>query len=264
MTDPFSILALGFWLGMRHAADPDHVVAMSAIVARNKKLGASWLLGAMWGLGHTVTIFAVGVAIILFKVTIPPRVGLVMEAAVGVVLAALGLFNMAGYSLGEVGLPRHSHPHDHHDPEHGHVLLGAPKDGHSHLHPHLREVKLGWLRSMIRDAGLFQLIRSCAVGLVHGLAGSAAVALMVMATIGEPRAAVFYLLVFGAGTLAGMLILSALMEISMLSLGRWWNRADRAMALATGLLSVGFGVWVVYRIGWVDGLFSANPRWTPR
>jgi len=98
---------------------------------------------------------------------------------------------------------------------------------------------------------------------VHGLAGSAAVALLVLATIKEPRAAVMYLLVFGGGTLAGMLLMSSLMELSMLSMSRWWSRADRLMALGTGLLSAGFGLWVVYRIGWVDGLFGANPTWTP-
>ncbi|MBI3553130.1 MAG: high-affinity nickel-transport family protein [Elusimicrobia bacterium] len=261
MTNLLSILALGFWLGMRHATDPDHVVAISTIVARNKKWGASWLLGAVWGLGHTVTIFAVGTAIIMFKVNIPPRVGLAMEFGVGLVLIALGAFNMAGGSLGTLGLQVHSHAHDHHDPGHGH--LPSAGGGHSHSHAHLREVKLGWLRSLVRDAGLFQILRSGAVGLVHGLAGSAAVALLVLATIKEPPAAVMYLLVFGAGTLVGMLLMSALMEMSMLSLGRKWRKADKVMALGTGLLSAAFGAWVVYKIGWADGLFGPNPSWTP-
>jgi len=262
MTNLLSILAFGFWLGMRHSTDPDHVVAVSTIVARNKKWGASWLLGAVWGLGHTITIFVVGVAIIMFKVVIPPRIGLGMEFSVGLVLIALGLFNMAGYSLGAWGVPVHTHGHDHHDPEHAHLPLESGK-GHSHSHAHLHEVKLGWLRSFVHDAGLFQILRSGAVGLVHGLAGSAAVALLVLATIKEPRAAVMYLLIFGAGTLAGMLLMSALMELSMLSVGRWWSRADKAMAVGTGLISVAFGLWVVYQMGWVNGLFGANPSWTP-
>ncbi len=261
MTNIITILVFGFWLGMRHSTDPDHVVAVSTIVARNKKWGASWLLGAVWGLGHTITIFAVGVAIILFKIQIPPRIGLGMEFSVGLVLIALGVFNMAGYGLGTLGVPIHEHSHDHHDPEHHHLPLGGKS--HSHEHAHLREVKLGWLKTLIHDAGLFQIARSGAVGLVHGLAGSAAVALLVLATIKEPRAAVMYLLVFGAGTLAGMLIMSSLMELSMLSLGRWWSRADRVMALGTGFLSVAFGLWVVYQMGWVNGLFGAHPSWTP-
>jgi high-affinity nickel-transport protein len=261
MRDLASILALGFFLGMRHSADPDHVVAVSTIVARNKKWGASWLLGAVWGLGHTVTIFVVGVALIVFKVAIPPRVGLGMEFSVGLVLVALGLFNMAGHSLGTLGLTVHSHPHDDRDGEHAH--LHAHGDRHAHAHAHLREVKLSWLRSIVRDAGAFQLIRSGAVGLVHGLAGSAAVALLVLAAIPEPRAAVFYLLVFGAGTLAGMLLMSAAMEYSLLSLGRRWAFADKIMTACTGLVSVAFGIWVLYRTGWVGGLFGAHPSWSP-
>src|SRR5262249_5064010 len=152
------------------------------------RLGAAWLLGAVWGLGHTITIFAVGVAIILFKVVIPPRLGLSMEFCVGLVLIALGLFNMAGYSLGRLGLKVHSHPHS--DRDHEHVPSHSHSGTHEHEHAHLREVRLSWLRSVVRDAGVFQLLRSLAVGLVHGLAGSAAVALLVLATIPEPRAAI--------------------------------------------------------------------------
>lgn len=261
MTGLLSILAIGFWLGMRHATDADHVVAVSAIVARNKKLGTAWLLGAMWGLGHTITIFLVGVAIIVFKVVIPPRLGLSMEFAVGLVLIALGLANMAGYRLGSFGIPEHSHKHDHSDPEHHHELLHA---GHSQTHAHLRDVPLGWLKRRVHDAGRFQLLRSGAVGLVHGLAGSAAAALLVLASIPSPRAAVYYLLVFGLGTLAGMLLLSALMELSMLYLARWWRTAEWALTFGTGLLSLLFGAYVAYQAGFKDGLFLATPHWTPR
>lgn len=240
MNASFSLLSLGFLLGMRHAADPDHVLAVSTIVARTKKFGASWLLGALWGLGHTVTIFSVGTAIILLKVVIPPRLGLSMEFAVALALVALGLFNMLGYGPGSEG--------------------PAGSRGHTHL----PEAELGWLKRLVRDAGAFQLARSLAVGLIHGLAGSAAVALLVLAAIESPRAAVFYLLVFGAGTLAGMLLLSALMELCMLSLTRGWPAAERLLTFATGLLSFSFGLWTAYHLGWVDGLFSAYPHWTPR
>ncbi|MDD5305235.1 MAG: high-affinity nickel-transport family protein, partial [Elusimicrobia bacterium] len=96
MNHPLSVLALGFLLGMRHATDADHVVAVSALVARDRRPGAAWLLGAVWGLGHTATLFALGVAIILFKVVIPPRAGLGMEFAVGLMLLALGALNLSG------------------------------------------------------------------------------------------------------------------------------------------------------------------------
>lgn len=264
MTSLWAALALGFWLGMKHATDSDHVVAVSTIVARAKKLGTSWLLGAFWGLGHTVTIFAVGAAIIVLKVEVPARVGLSMEFAVSLVLILLGAVNMAGYGLGSLGLPKHAHPHSHDDPEHAHALLEHSHGAHGKAHAHLVDVDLGWLKGYVKDAGVFQLARSLAVGLVHGLAGSAAAALLVLATIREPRAAVCYLLIFGVGTMAGMLLLSALMEFAMFKLARSWDKSERLLTLATGVISFSFGLWMAYRLGFVDGLFSSAPRWTPQ
>ena len=78
-----SIIALGFFLGMRHATDPDHVIAVTTVISKQRDLGRSALVGAFWGLGHTLTIFAVGSAIILFDLVIPPRIGLSMELSVG-------------------------------------------------------------------------------------------------------------------------------------------------------------------------------------
>lgn len=259
MNDAAALLALGFWLGVRHAADADHVVAVSTIVARQKKFGTAWLLGAFWGLGHTITIFAVGVAIILLKIEIPARLGLSMEFAVSLMLMALGLLNMAGYRLGAAGAEIHTHAHDHANSEHGHegVRVGP------HVHPHVHGPEFAWWREFLRNAGQFQILRSLFVGLVHGLAGSAAVALLVLATIHDPRPAAFYLLIFGVGTLAGMLMLSAVMEFWMVRLARWWGPADRALTIGTGLLSLLFGLYVAYQIGWVDGLFTSHPRWTP-
>lgn len=263
MTSLWAALLLGFWLGVKHATDSDHVVAVSTIVARAKKLGTAWLLGAFWGLGHTITIFLVGAAIILLKVEIPARLGLGLEFCVALVLILLGALNMAGHGLGGLGVPRHSHPHSHDDPDHAHALLERAHGDRAHVHPHLHDVDVSWLEGSLRDAGALQLARSLAVGLVHGLAGSAAVALLVLSTIREPRAAVCYLLVFGAGTMAGMLALSALMELAMLKLARSWERGERLFSFATGLLSLAFGLWLAYRLGVVDGLFCAQPRWTP-
>lgn len=243
-----SVLALGFFLGMRHASDADHVVAVSTIVARTKKLGAAWLLGAFWGAGHSLTILLVGAAIILFKVTIPPRVGLAMEFAVGLVLIGLGLLNLLGR---RVWL---AHRH-----EHGH---GEEAAGHSHLHVHwLRPV---WLRGSLETAGRGRLLRSLAVGLAHGLAGSAAIALLVLATIPGPWLGLLYLAVFGIGTLAGMLLLSAAMELPMVLAVRRSGETARALVLASGALSLCFGLYVTYHIGFVDGLFLAVPHWTPQ
>ncbi len=253
-----SLLALGFFLGMRHATDADHVVAVSTIVAREKRLGAACLLGAVWGLGHTVTIFLVGVAIIFLHIAIPARVGLSMEFAVGLMLVLLGALNIAGRGLGAWARAEHEHPHEHPHGDHAHHP--RPDEGAPHSHPHTHALTFGWLE----NADHFQLWRSLAVGLVHGLAGSAAVALMVLAAIREPRAAVVYLLVFGLGTLAGMLVISAAMETSMLFFVRRGRAFERALTVGTGFVSLAFGIWVVYRIGFIDGLFLASPHWTPQ
>src|SRR6185436_2987509 len=92
----FSLVALGFFLGMRHATDADHVIAISTIVSRQRKLGSAALIGALWGVGHTMTVAVVGGAIILFGVVIPPHVGLAMEFAVGVMLVLLGVMSLSG------------------------------------------------------------------------------------------------------------------------------------------------------------------------
>lgn len=249
-----AILLFGFFLGMRHATDADHVVAVATIVARNKKLGIAWLLGACWGLGHTVTVFLVGVAIILFKVKIPPRVGLAMEFLVALVLILLGLLNILGYSLGSWGVPKHSHPHNPEDPEHHHEVIPLLHQA-QHTHSHAHEISIGWLDRLVQKAGVFQVLRAVGVGLVHGLAGSAAVALLVLTLISSPRAAVFYLLIFGVGTLAGMLILSALMELAMFYFVNWWKSMDRWLTVGTGLVSLVFGIYIAYQIGVVGGLF---------
>src|SRR5437764_1380203 len=97
MVSFLSIIAVGFFLGMRHAADPDHVIAVTTIVTRQRSLSRAALTGAFWGLGHTLTIFVVGVAIILFDVVIPARIGLSMELSVGFMLVILGVMNIGGF-----------------------------------------------------------------------------------------------------------------------------------------------------------------------
>ncbi len=252
-----SILGFGFLLGLRHAADPDHVVAVSTIVARSKRLGTAWLLGAVWGLGHSATILVAGGAIILFHLSVPPRLEPALEGCVGAALIVLGSLNIAGRGTGPSGLTRHSHAHDHDDPEHRHELLEASGE-HARSHAHLFEP--GWLTRISASAGPAQLARAALVGLVHGLAGSAAAALLVLATIREPLMALFYLVVFASGTVAGMLLLSSLMGLAMNRLAASWRTAERSLVLATGLLSVLLGASIVHESALGAGLFTNLPR----
>jgi sulfite exporter TauE/SafE len=114
-----------------------------------------------------------------------------------------------------------------------------------------------------RESGCTSLLRPLAIGIVHGLAGSAAVALLVLTTIREPRWAIVYLLVFGVGTIAGMMLITMMIGVPFAYTGRRFENFNRGLGIASGLISVAFGLFVTFQIGFVDGLFRANPHWTP-
>ncbi len=221
MTSFLAILVLGFVLGMRHATDPDHVIAVTTIVAREKTPSGATAIGAAWGLGHTITILVVGGGIILFGWVIPPRIGLSMEFSVGLMLIVLGTMNLTGV-MRRIGASR--------------VIRGAE---HQHTHP---------------------LVRPLAVGVVHGLAGSAAVALLVLTTIRNPAWSLWYLLVFGLGTIVGMMLMTAVIVVPFTRTDRRFSRFEGGFRVASGVVSLGFGLFVAYRIGIVDGLFTGGPR----
>jgi high-affinity nickel-transport protein len=263
-----AIIALGFFLGMRHATDPDHVIAVSTIVTRERSLKQASLIGALWGLGHTLTIVSVGAAIILFSVVIPPRIGLTMELSVGLMLVLLGLMNLSGFtrwmteSLTPAGgrSALHAHPHAHGDYIHSHPHGHTP-ESHGHGED---QTPQGWLDRTFGGLGIYQSLRPLIVGVVHGLAGSAAVALLVLTTIRNPVWAVAYLVVFGIGTVAGMVLITTAIAMP-LALGRdRFGSLSRYIATASGLVSLGFGLFLIYEIGVVQGLFTTHPHWTPR
>ncbi len=260
----FSIIAIGFFLGMRHATDPDHVIAVSTIVSRQRSMKHAALIGVLWGLGHTITILIVGAAIILFGLAIPPRVGLTMELSVGLMLILLGILNLSGAVrwVTERWTRRaaHSRAHVHGDYIHSH------SHGHTHeIHGHAEDATpVGWMDRAFGQIGLYQVLRPLAVGIVHGLAGSAAVALLVLTTIRTPVAAVVYLLVFGIGTIAGMMLITAVIAMPFTFSQTRFTRLNRSLGMASGLISLCFGLFIVYQMGFVGGLFTRNPTWVPR
>jgi hypothetical protein len=268
MTSGLAILAIGFVLGMRHATDPDHVIAVSTIVSRERSVRKAAWIGILWGAGHTLTILVVGAGIILFGLAIPARVGLTMEFSVGLMLILLGVLNLTGAMkrISERFSPAHpqvtgDHAHIH---EHGSRL-------HLHWHSHLPGknhhgeslTPPDWLRGPAARLGLFHTLRPLFVGLVHGLAGSAAVALLVLSTIHEPRWAVLYLLIFGGGTLAGMMLVTAAISLPVSFAGYRFRWLSQSLVVGSGLLSLGFGMFVCYQIAFVDGLFTNHPNWIP-
>ena len=226
-----AILLLGFVLGLRHATDADHVVAVTTIVTRDRTLGGAAKIGALWGAGHTLTILLVGGAMILFDLVIPARLGLALELSVGVMLVVLGAVSVRG------GLRGHDHG------EADAALARADR-------------RFGGMR-------VYSAARPVLVGVVHGLAGSAAVTLLVLGAIRNAAWAVGYLAVFGAGTIAGMALITTALAVPMTRARGAFERAGRWLGVAAGVASVALGVVVMYRIGIVDGLFTAHPMWTP-
>lgn len=261
-----SIIVLGFFLGMRHATDPDHVIAVTTIVSRYRSVRHAAVIGALWGIGHTITIFVVGSAIVVFGLVIPPRLGLTMELSVGVMLILLGIMNLTGILrwLSESFTPgsaaAHSHAHAHGDYVHAHPHSHAPEN-HGHAEG---ATPVGWMDRVFGRMGLYQAVRPLAVGIVHGLAGSAAVALLVLTTIRSPYWAVAYLLVFGVGTIAGMMLITAAIAVPFAASASRFARLNRSLGVASGLISLVFGLFIVYRMGFVNGLFTAHPYWVPR
>jgi ABC-type nickel/cobalt efflux system permease component RcnA len=262
-----SIIAVGFFLGMRHATDPDHVIAVTTIVSRQRNLLKAALTGIFWGIGHTFTILVVGTAIILFDVVIPARIGLSMEFSVGLMLIVLGGMNIASFMRtaraiappGKESHLVHSHAHTHGDLVHDHAHTHNPET-HSHTH----QTPLTLLDRLFGKIGLYQQLRPLVVGIVHGLAGSAAVALLILTTIRNPHWAIVYLLVFGAGTVGGMMLITMSIASAFKFFGKKNEKLSHRLGLASGVLSLAFGLFLAYQIGFANGLFSGHPQWTPR
>ena len=230
MTNLLALLMLGFVLGIRHATDPDHVIAVTTIVSRERTPLAATAIGAAWGVGHTLTILIVGGGIIVFGWVIPPRLGLSMEFSVGVMLVVLGI----------ASLRAEAHPHDAQ-----HTPLG------------FMDRTLGGLRS-------YRHVRPLVVGVVHGLAGSAAVALLVLAAIRSQGWALAYLAVFGIGTIVGMMMMTAMIVFPFTRSGTRFVALSGGLRIASGAISVAFGLFVAYRIGIAAGLLTGHAQWIPQ
>lgn len=258
MTTLLPILLFGFFLGMRHATDSDHVVAVTTIVSRQRSIGSAAWTGVFWGIGHSLTLLAVGGAIILFGVVVPERLGMSLEFCVALMLILLGALNLKATvrSVESVSAASdhssegvHQHVHAHGDYVHSHTH-GHEPDKHGHADDAVPPVKLD--RRFGRSR-FYQALRPVVIGTVHGLAGSAAVALLVLPIIHDPLWAMGYLLVFGIGTIAGMMLITAAIAVPV-SYSARFQLLHRHLGTAAGVLSLGFGLFLVYQIGFVEGL----------
>jgi hypothetical protein len=254
MSDVVVVLALGFFLGMRHATDADHVVAVTTIVTRQREIVSAAITGLLWGVGHTLTLVAVGAAIILFNLAIPNWIGLGMGLSVGVMLVVLGLFNVVAFFNLRPGVWRgagsatseliHSHAHSHGDYVHTHPHGHSPD-----VHPHRPDqTPLVAIDRRLGRSRLYRHVRPIIVGVVHGLAGSAAVTLIVVAAVREPGWAVGYLLVFGVGTIAGMMLITVSIASAFRFAGVGSETATRRLGFASGVASILFGLAFAYQV----------------
>ena len=233
-TSLYAAFCLGLILGVKHALDADHVIAVSTIVSEYQSLKWASLIGAFWGLGHTTTLLAVGLAVILLRLTIPVRVALGLEFLVALMLVFLGL-NILWRSFQAERL--HLHAHEHNPKSHAHFHMhGSPREDHAHTHP------------------FSSMRKPFVIGMVHGLAGSAALMLLVLSTIPKPLAGMAYILIFGLGSVGGMLVLSSIISLPFVLTAYRFTLLNRWIRVVAGIASVGFGVLLGWEIS-QQGLF---------
>ena len=218
------LLGLGFLFGLKHALDADHLVAISAIVGENRRTRGAAAVGLWWGIGHTLSLLAAGIAVLLLRLRIPPSVENALEMGVAAMIVVLGgrvVVRILGRSA-TLRFARHRH--------------GAIE----HTHPHIRFTDPARRDHTTprRSPGM----RSLLIGIIHGLAGSAALMLLVLAQISEPALGLLYILVFGLGSVIGMMVMSTLFWLPFLATASRFGRLETGLRLAAGLGSVAFGV----------------------
>lgn len=219
----------GFLLGIKHALDADHIVAVTTIVSHSRSLLHSVLVGLSWGIGHSLTLFAVGFAVLVFKLTIPDKLALSMEFTVGVILVILGTPLIRQLLAGR----SHVHSHRHGDKSHLHGHVHDETPGHQHRHTR----------------------RPLLVGMVHGLAGSGVLTLLVVSIMPSVGQGLFFLLLFGVGSALGMVLLSGLIGLPFRLTARFSLRLNLWVQGVAGLISILLGLSIMWQTGFVDGLF---------
>ena len=235
-TSTAAILSLGFLLGLKHATEADHLAAVSTIVTERRSLFSSAVVGGLWGLGHTISLFIAGILVLWFKFEISERTERMLEFAVGVMLVFLGL-NVLRKIIAGGKLHFHAHAHGDHDHVHPHVHIRGQED-----EPHTHH-------------GFSFSPRSIIIGMVHGLAGSAALMLIVIPTINSTFAGLLYILIFGIGSIGGMMIMSFIVGLPFRLTDSRLNRFNLVLQSVAGLVSIGLGIYIMYEKGFAEKLF---------
>ena len=229
-----TLLVLGFLLGMRHALEADHVAAVASLATGARSMGETVRQGAAWGLGHTLTLFLFGSAVILMDSVMPQRLANALEFAVGLMLIVLGADVLRRLRKHRV----HFHVHRHadgvaHFHAHSHAGEQGLHDPNHHHHEHPRGFPL----------------RALAVGLMHGMAGSAALILLTLQTVSSPLTGLAYMALFGIGSIAGMAALSAVIAIPLRRSARGLAGLHRTLQAVVGIATIGLGLHIAVQLG---------------
>ena len=233
------VLGLGFMIGMKHALEADHIAAVASLAAGSRSINETTRLGVAWGLGHTATLFLVGTVVLLADTLVPETVAHYLEFAVGVMLTVLGIDVMVRMTRRKA----HFHAHDHGGSHHFHAHRHAPearhnKTAHGHNHP----------------SGL--PIRALLVGLVHGLAGSAALVLLTLSTITSLWLGLTYMFLFGIGSVVGMAMLSCAIALPLRFTASRLTWAWRGLTATVGAITMVLGVSIAWRIAVAQGFLQ--------
>ena len=232
----WTTLALGFVLGLRHALDADHLAAVSTFVTEERSFLRTSLIGVSWGMGHTAALLVFGLGVAAFRLTLTPRLSQFLEFLVGCMLVFLGANVLVRLFRGQ-RLHAHTHEHNGVRQSHLHLHLGGAKHEHQH-----RTLRLGG--------------KPFVVGVVHGLAGTAALMMLVVGAIPSLLLAAGYILIFGLGSIGGMMSMSLLMTVPLALAARRLLLLERLIRLAAGLFSLGFGLFLAWNGGWVQSLLG--------
>lgn len=236
-TSTIAVLTLGFFLGLKHAVEADHLAAVGTIVSERKSVWSSAIIGGIWGLGHTISLVVAGVFVLLLNFQISEQTERILEFCVGIMLLLLGLNVLRKIFQGG---KLHIHTHEH--------------GGHDHAHPHIHEV------DKVDDAethhGFKFSPRALFIGMIHGLAGSAALMLLVIPTIESRSLGLLYIIIFGIGSIGGMMLMSFLVGLPFHFTATKFNQYNRVLQGIAGLVSIVVGLMIIYEKGVTEGLFG--------
>lgn len=222
------MLVFGVLLGFKHATEVDHVVAVSNIVSEQRSVWRSTLVGLLWGTGHTAALLAVGVVVLFLRIAVPEWIAAWLEFAVALMIIGLGLT-----ALVRARRKFHLHRHTH--------------DGVSHTHVHFHDQSEA---TAIHSHSASRVgLKPIVVGAVHGFAGSAVLTLLVLTQIRSPMLGLFYLALFGLGSIVGMQLLSALIGLPFMLASRYLSRWTNTIQTTAAVLSIAFGCWYAYETG---------------